>query len=64
MGKGQLSSRKQACTATLWVKEKQNKTETFSLSLEAVFCASNLKTKVKMKNVGLTTAQGFCSEVY
>lgn len=50
MRKGQLSSRKQACTATLWVKEtKQNKTETLSSSLEAVFCASNLKTKVKME---------------
>lgn len=63
MGKGQLSSRKQARTATLWVKEKQNKTETLRLSLEAVFCASHLKTKVKMKNIGLTTAQGFRSEV-
>lgn len=63
MGKGQLSSRKQARTATLWVKEKQNKTETLRFSLEAVFCASRLKTKVKMRNTGLTTAQGFCSEV-
>lgn len=42
MGKGQLSSRKQARTATLWVKEKQNKTETLRFSLEAVFCASRL----------------------